>query len=135
MGRPRLQLDEKQIREMAQIQCTVAEIAAVMGCSIDTINDRYSHIVKEGREQGKMSLRRAQFKKALEGNPAMLIFLGKHYLNQKDQIQLTTTEPEVRSLLKRWEDQIEMEKNAGIAQWHDRKYSWANTGDEVKLPE
>lgn len=134
MARPRIKLDEKQIRELAQIQCTYSEIAAVMGVSVDTIERNFATIIKEGREAGKTSLRRAQFKKALEGNPAMLIFLGKHYLNQKDQIQLTTTEPEVRSLLKRWEDQLEMEKGAGLAQWHDRRYTWAKTGDEVKLP-
>ena len=103
-GRPKKVLDEEQIRELAQIQCTDTEIAAVMRVSVDTIQRNYAVLVKEGREQGKKSLRRAQFQKALEGNPAMLIWLGKFYLSQKEEITLNAgSEPEVRALLERWE--------------------------------
>jgi hypothetical protein len=103
-GRPKKVLDEEQIRELAQIQCTDTEIAAVMRVSVDTIHRNYAELIKEGREQGKKSLRRAQFQKALEGNPAMLIWLGKFYLGQKEEITLNAgSEPEVRALLERWE--------------------------------
>lgn len=110
MARPRMNLDEDQIKELATIQCTYAEIAAVMKCSIDVIQDRYAHIVKEGREAGKTSLRRAQYKKAMDGNPALLIWLGKHYLEQKDEIKVSSTEPEVRTLLSQWEKLQEDER-------------------------
>jgi len=102
-GRPKKELDAEQIKELALIQCTDSEIAAVMRVNVDTIRDNYSAIIKEGREHGKSSLRRAQFKKALEGNPAMLIWLGKFYLGQKEEITFTSSEPEVRQLLERWE--------------------------------
>ena len=36
---------------------------------------------------GKASLRRRQFEAAMDGNTAMLIFLGKNYLGQTDQGQ------------------------------------------------
>lgn len=105
MARPTKQLDERQIKELAEIQCTMGEIASVMGCSVDTLENRYSEVIKEGRDHGKSSLRRMQYKKALEGNPTMLIWLGKHYLDQKEAVQLLgTQEPEVRKLLQRWED-------------------------------
>ncbi len=98
-------LDERQIKELAEMQCTMTEIAAVMGCSVDTLERRYADVIKEGRDRGKSSLRRMQYKKALEGNPTMLIWLGKHYLDQKEAVQLLgTQEPEVRKLLQRWED-------------------------------
>jgi len=84
-GRPKIVLDEEQIRELARIQCTYAEIGAVMKCHPDTIHDRFSEIVKAEREHGKASLRRAQFKSALGGNAQMLIFLGTHILGQKDE--------------------------------------------------
>ena len=37
-----------------------------------------------GFAAGKMRLRKAQYRKALEGNPVMLIWLGKNVLGQKD---------------------------------------------------
>lgn len=106
MARPVVhELDIRQIKELAEIQCTMGEIASVMGCSVDTLERRYAEVIKEGRDHGKSSLRRMQYKKALEGNPTMLIWLGKHYLDQKEAVQLLgTQEPEVRKLLQRWED-------------------------------
>lgn len=107
MARPFKKLDERQIKELAKIQCTMIEIAAVMGCSVDTLERNYAEIIKSAREEGKSSLRRAQYKKALEGNATMLIWLGKHYLDQKDTVQVVgTSEPEVRKLLNRWESGV-----------------------------
>lgn len=102
-GPKKKQLDERQIKELANMQCTMSEIAAVMGVSVDTLERRYAEVIRCGREFGKASLRRVQFKKALDGNTALLIWLGKHYLNQKDEIHLSTTEPEVRQLISKWE--------------------------------
>jgi hypothetical protein len=102
-GRKRLELDERQIHALAEIQCTMIEIASVMGCSVDTLERRFADVIKNGRESGKSSLRRMQFKKAMEGNPTMLIWLGKHYLGQKEEVRLSTNEPEVRRLLAMWE--------------------------------
>ena len=39
---------------------------------------------------GKISLRRAQFEKALGGNVAMQIWLGKQHLDQRDKIEQTS---------------------------------------------
>jgi hypothetical protein len=102
-ARPKKDLDIEQIKELAHIQCTMTEIAAVMRCSVDTLERKYADVIKEGKENGKKSLRRAQFAKALEGNPAMLIWLGKFYLGQKEEINFTSSEPDVRALLERWE--------------------------------
>lgn len=102
-GRPQIALNEEQIRELARIQCTNTEIAAVMRCSQDTIERRFAGIIKEAREEGKSSLRRAQYQAAMKGNSAMLIWLGKHLLDQKDENHNKTSyEPEVRELLKKW---------------------------------
>ena len=51
----------------------------------------------------KSSLRKAQWKLALSGNTSMLIFLGKIYLGQRNEISFASSEPEVRALLERWE--------------------------------
>jgi hypothetical protein len=82
-GRPSIEVDENQLLQLGAIHCTMEEIAAVLSMSVDTLQ-KYSHIIKRGREQGKMSLRRMQWKSAEKGNPVMLIWLGKQMLNQRD---------------------------------------------------
>jgi len=84
-GRPRLNLDKTQIETLARINCTHEEIAAVMGCSVDTISRNYAELINKARLNGKTSLRRAQWKKALSGNTGMLIWLGKQELGQSDR--------------------------------------------------
>jgi len=81
-------IDERQVRELALIHCTYKEMAAVIGCHVDTLRDRFSNVIEEGRESGKTSLRRAQFKAALKGNSRMLIWLGKQYLEQSERIEI-----------------------------------------------
>jgi hypothetical protein len=74
-----------------------------MRVSVDTITRNYAEMIKEGREHGKSSLRRAQYKLALTGNAQMLIWLGRFYLGQKEEINFTSSEPDVRALLEKWE--------------------------------
>ena len=87
-GRPKKNINERQVVALAQIQCSYAEMAAVLGCDEKTLSNRFSQAIKEGREKGLSSLKRAQYKKAMDGNPTMLIWLGKQYLDQKDKAEL-----------------------------------------------
>ena len=66
------------------IQCTTSEMSAVLKCSPDTLERRFAAIIKNGREYGKMSIKRMQYKKAMEGNVGMLIWLGKQLLGQRE---------------------------------------------------
>jgi hypothetical protein len=102
-GRPRIELDERQIKELSSLGCSMTEIACVMGVHIDTIRDNYSKAIDEGRENGKISLRRAQWKLALSGNAQMLIWLGRFVLQQREEMSFSSSEPEVRALLEHWE--------------------------------
>ena len=102
-GRPKIQLDERQIRELASIGCSMAEIACIVGVHVDTLRDNYSKSLDEGREHGKVSLRRAQWKAAIGGSVPMLIWLGRFYLGQKEEMTFTSSEPDVRRLLEQWE--------------------------------
>jgi len=106
VGRPvKHNLDVRQVLELAKIQCTMKEIAAVMGCSVDTLERNYADLIESGREHGKSSLRHAQWKKAIdEGNPSMLIWLGRFYLGQREEININaSSETEVKKLLENWE--------------------------------
>ena len=106
MGRPRkiVGVDLEKLKDLCSIQCTNTEIAAIMHVDMDTLTNTYSEIIREAREAGKQSLRRAQWKKAVEdGNPTMLIWCGKFHLGQKEEISFTGTETDVRTLLEKWE--------------------------------
>lgn len=81
---PMKALDEELILKLSSIMCTNDEIAFICGCSHDTLQRRYMHILDAGRSQAKMSIRRKQFEVAMSGNGMMLIWLGKQYLKQKE---------------------------------------------------
>ena len=97
MGRPVvLKLDEPTltlVMGLGRIQCTQRECAAALGVglgSFERFMERHPivrEILKRGYDTGLMSLRRAQFAKALDGNPTMMIWLGKQYLGQSDKLE------------------------------------------------
>lgn len=79
-------LDVQIIEKLAMIMCSYEEIAMVMNTSVDNLKKRYKDIIEKGRADGKKGLRRAQYEKAVvDKDVRMLIFLGKNYLDQKDQ--------------------------------------------------
>lgn len=93
-GRPKLEFDYEQVKALAGMQCTYAEIAAVLKTSEDTITRRikddpiFAEALKGGKENGKASIRRMQYTTAKAGHAAMQIWLGKQYLNQSDKNDL-----------------------------------------------
>ena len=112
MGRPKKEISKEQFEKLCGLQCTLEEIAGFFNCSADTIerfakstyNKTFAETYKEYSAQGKISLRRYQFKLA-EKSAAMAIFLGKNMLGQTDKQEITTsniderTRSEVNSLV------------------------------------
>ncbi len=95
-GRPKKQLDYDMIEKLALIQCTQDEIASCLGVNVKTLraDERFVDLYKMGQEKGKMSLRRWQYDCAKKGNSSMLIWLGKQYLGQKENLDITTQKME-----------------------------------------
>ena len=93
-GRPKKEISKEQFEKLCGLQCTLDEIAGFFNCSPDTIERfcksqytrTFADIYKEYAAQGKISLRRYQFKLA-EKSAVMAIFLGKNMLGQKDRIE------------------------------------------------
>ena len=80
----------KALREIAKLQCTRGEAAAFLGISRRALitllqDERGKRAWDEGRELGKVSLRRKQFRLAGTSTP-MAIHLGKQYLEQQDKV-------------------------------------------------
>ena len=94
MARPRTDIDQKQCENLCGLQCTLEEIGgwvAVTHKTLDswckrTYNASFSEVFKQKRGNGKISLRRMQWRLA-EKNATMAIWLGKQYLDQKDIVE------------------------------------------------
>lgn len=87
-GRPKKEIDYSLVEKLAGIQCTQEEIANFLNIHVRTLqrDEEFCRVYKKGMDNGKMSLRRIQFKLA-EKNTSMAIFLGKQYLGQKDVVE------------------------------------------------
>ena len=107
-GRPKKEIDYDMVEKLANIQCTQEEIASFLEISVRTLqrDDEFCRIYKKGQENGKMSLRRMQYKLA-EKNTAMAIFLGKQYLGQRDNVEVKSPEElnKVTELLNKLEEE------------------------------
>ena len=96
VGRPSIHIDKSQFESLCNLQCTLEEIAGFFKCCDDTINnwckatygDNFSGVYKVYSQNGKISLRREQFKVAQKGNASMLIWLGKQYLGQNEKVEM-----------------------------------------------
>ena len=91
IGRPKKELDEEVIARLSQIGCTQEEIGSVVGISARTLQRRYADLVAENKNKGKASLRKVLWKKALKGDPKLLIWLSKNELGMVDKIHTTST--------------------------------------------
>jgi len=76
--------DQEMIKRLASTMCTYEEIGYIIGMTGAGVKKRFSKAIEEGRAKGKASVRQAQFEKALAGDTRMQIWLGRNYLDQKD---------------------------------------------------
>jgi hypothetical protein len=98
-GRPVKEINLEELDKLCAMQCTEAEIAGWFDISVDTVERRvkemagvsFAEYFKQKRGKGKISLRRKQMQVALGGNPTMLIWLGKQYMDQKDKQEIEHT--------------------------------------------
>ena len=119
-GRPRIKIDYRQVEQLAAMQCTDEEIAAVLGVERSTIkrrkkdDDEFCIAHKKGQQRGKASLRRMQFKAAEGGNATMLIWLGKQYLGQSDKTQHELSGPDGGPI--EWVELVKVAQSDGNAE-------------------
>ena len=94
-GRPRTEYPDdtaNRVYGMAMIGCTLQEIVVVLGIPETSLTRHFGDSIEKGRESGKMSLRRAQWKAAEAGNTTMLVWLGKQWLAQSDKQEISGPE-------------------------------------------
>ena len=106
MARPRKEIDQKQFENLCGLQCTLEEICGwfdVTDKTLDswckrTYNASFSEVFKQKRGNGKISLRRMQWRLA-EKNATMAIWLGKQYLDQRDIVEQNITSDGVKVII------------------------------------
>ncbi len=99
MARPRKEIDQKQFENLCALQCTHDEICAWFDVTAKTLEswckrtygDSFSKVFAQKRGKGKISLRRSQWQLA-EKSASMAIWLGKQYLNQRDNVDVTVSD-------------------------------------------
>jgi hypothetical protein len=84
VGRDKVVVAPEEVKDLASIGCTNRDISNWFGINEDTLVYNFKPELIKGREDLKVSLRRAQLKLALQGNATMLIWLGKNLLGQSD---------------------------------------------------
>jgi hypothetical protein len=90
MGRPAKDIDAELVRKLAKLGCTQDEIADFFGVTQSVISERFRSDFHLGCAESKISIRRMQFKRAMQGSDRMLIHLGKVYLGQTDWVDVTS---------------------------------------------
>lgn len=90
VGRPRKEINEEQLAQLAGLGCTLAEMASFFDCDVKTLTSNYSQVIKKGKDMGNISLRRDQ-RRLAKNSASMAIFLGKNTLDQRDRQELQHT--------------------------------------------
>lgn len=85
-GRPRKQVSARSIKRLAKLGCTNEEIADVLNISPDTLVRNFADVVKAGRQDFHMSIRRNLTKQMNDGKPGPTIFLAKNELGMRDVV-------------------------------------------------
>lgn len=124
MARPRKEIDQKQFENLCGLQCTLEEICSWFDVTDKTLDSwckrtyhaSFSEVFKQKRGAGKISLRRSQWRLA-EKNATMAIFLGKQFLGQRDNMDITVGDSGALALdeLEKMVKQDESETSGGTA--------------------
>ena len=93
-GRPRKEIKKDIFEKLCGMMCTEEELCGFFGVTdktltrwcIDNYGEGFSDIYKKLSQDGKISLRRYQFRLA-EKSAGMAIWLGKQYLGQREPEQ------------------------------------------------
>ena len=88
VGRPQTVFTTAQINQMNQLAlngCVNGTIASIMDIPLQTLVDNCRGMLIKKRAERKNNLRKLQLTTAKNGNPALLIFLGKNELGQADK--------------------------------------------------
>lgn len=90
MGRPKRDIDEDRVAELAFDGLPTQTIATLIGVDESIIRRRFADIIAKKRAERRQAILKAQFEAAVvDQNPTMLVWLGKTELGQAEPVQAT----------------------------------------------
>ena len=95
VGRPEKEMDWKLLDSVLQYGASLIDCAELLEMSEDSIQRKikeksgvtFSEYREAKKSKIRMKLRQKQFEMAMNGNVALLIWLGKNELGQKDKLE------------------------------------------------
>ena len=84
MGRPKKVISPRVVEKLAAIGASTKTIADKLGCSVDTIDGRFSGELAKGRATLQIAILKQQIVIMKRGSGQMAMFLGKQHCDQKD---------------------------------------------------
>ena len=96
MGRNKLHIDWQTVAELIQAGANGAQVCSMIGVSYETITRRcldennidFGEFMATKKEKGNATLLMKQYELAIDGDRAMLIWLGKQRLDQADKKEI-----------------------------------------------
>ena len=118
VGRPKTEINLEELQKLCTLNCTMPEIASFFNMPLRTLEDRFKNdtdvrtAIENGRNKGKLSVRRKQLQIMDETNNAtMAIWLGKQLLGQRDKHDIVTEDKGETKLSEALEIIQEMARN------------------------
>ena len=87
VGRNKTPVVPEEVEHLASLGCNDNEIAKFFGITDHALRRNFEAELVAGRHKLRVSLRQAQIRVALEGQPTMLVWLGKNLLSQNENGQ------------------------------------------------
>jgi hypothetical protein len=84
VGRNNIPVPPDEVELMAKIGSTDREIAEHFGITDSALRRNFADFLIKGRSELRQRLRQAQLRVAFDGNPTMLIWLGRNILAQNE---------------------------------------------------
>lgn len=84
VGRNNIPVPPDEVELMAKIGSTDREIAEHFGITDSALRRNFADFLIKGRSELRQRLRQAQLRVAFDGNPTLLIWLGKQILSQSE---------------------------------------------------
>ena len=118
VGRPKTEINLEELQKLCTLNCNMPEIASFFNMPLRTLEDRFKNdtdvrtAIENGRNKGKLSVRRKQLQIMDETNNAtMAIWLGKQLLGQRDKHDIVTEDKGETKLSEALEIIQEMARN------------------------
>jgi len=104
VGRNKIIVPPEEVMHLASLGCSDREIADYFDVHENTLRYNFKEFLTKGRHQLRTTLRQTQLRVAFDGNPTMLIWLGRNILSQNENGQSNSDNRPLP-----WTDEVEAE--------------------------